>query len=134
MGVPLPVLRKSMQIPQGIEGDILTLQDGKCESCGRPIEAKGVDGSGLCISCIATGNHVHPEKEENSNEHPYLDFLSIILFTLAMLTFFKPYWIISCAIAAIISGSLAKSTVGAFMAVFSVMLLMVFAFVYMVYG
>lgn len=112
----------------------MALLEGKCKSCGNPVEANGVDGSGLCISCIANGNHVQAMKEDNTNEHPYLDFLSIILFTAAILTFFKPYWILSCAITAIISGSLAKSTVGAFMAVFSVMLLVVFAFVYMVYG
>jgi hypothetical protein len=56
---------------------LAALPEGKCKSCGTPIEKHGVDDAGLCITCFANGSFP-PKKIKFKRKKPkWINNLSI---------------------------------------------------------
>jgi len=71
----------------------LALQEGKCKSCGTPVEDQGVDRSGLCITCIANGSFVKSKISYKRMRPSWVNKLSIGLGVMRLacyLFFFHP--------------------------------------------
>ena len=69
------------------------MEEGKCKFCGTPLEDQGVDGTGLCITCISTGRSVKSKIQYKRKRPKWVNNLSIglgIMRLACYLFFFQP--------------------------------------------